>query len=413
MNTPKSIKAKLSLMMGLEWAIFGAWLPLLFSHMENLGFSVMQQTAIGTAPAVAAMLAVFFGNNWADKHFHQEKFLFVSQLIGGLALLFMFWTKSFWPFCILMYVHAFFYMPTISVTNTIAFRHLKNPATEFGHVRMWGPVGWMAVSWPIFFLLKGRDEAATEAMIPAIFVVGGVTSLALALFALRLPKTPPSSAAGDAKSSEAAWITALKYSSKPFLIVLLIVALIDSTNHMGYFVLSGGFLGDLGLPTEWIMPVMGISQFSEIFVTFGLGFILVRLGWKKTLIVGILAHAVRFAVYAFCSDYLGAIIGVQLLHGVCYACFFATLYIFIDQVYPKTVQASAQGIFNFIILGLGDLCAKWIFIPAKDALTEDGVTNYERLFLLPAGLSLAAAVILLIFFHTPSSVKKPSKEISV
>lgn len=407
--TSKGIKAQLSLMMGLEWAIFGAWLPLLFTHMENLGFSVLQQTVIGTAPAISAMLAVFFGNNWADRRFHQERFLFVSQLIGGLALMGMFWTKSFAPFVVLMYVHAFFYMPTISVTNTIAFRHLKDAAREFGHVRMWGPVGWMGVSWPIFFLLKGRETAEAEAMIAAIFVIGGLISIALALFSLTLPKTPPSAEAGGEGASGSAWLTALKFSSKPFLVVLLIVALIDSTNHMGYFVLSGGFLGDLGLPTEWIMPVMGISQFSEIFVTFALGFILIRLGWKKTLIVGILAHAARFAAYAFLSDYLPAIIGVQLLHGVCYACFFATLYIFIDSVYPKTIQASAQGLFNFIILGLGDLCAKWLFIPAKDALTTEAGTDYTKLFLLPTGLSLLAVIILAMFFRPPADVHEPDE----
>lgn len=391
-------------MMALVWAIFGAWLPLLLQLMQNLGFSVLQQTIIGTAPAAAAMLAVFFGNNWADRRFAQEKFLAASSLVAGLALIGLFWVQSFWLFALLMYVHAFFYMPLISVTNSIALRHLKDTAREFGHVRMWGPVGWMGVSWPMYFLLRGREGLAADAMIPWIFIVGGIAALLLALTGLFLPHTPPVRTASEAGHS--AWFKALRFSGKPYLLVLLFVALIDATNHMGYFILSGSFLSSLGVKTEWIMPIMGISQFSEIFVTFLLGVILVRLGWKTTMVVGILAHAARFGAYSFLADYLPVIVAVQLLHGVCYACFFATLYIFIDKAYPRDVQASAQGVFNFIILGLGDLCAKWIFIPAKAGLTTDGVTDYHTLFLIPAGLSLFAAILLALAFRPPPELRK-------
>lgn len=406
-KTDKSIKFKLSVMMGLEWAIFGAWLPLLLQHMENLSFSVMQQTIIGTAPAAAAMLAIFFGNDWADRHFASQKYLGVSHLIGGASLMGLFFTDAFWPFCILMYIHAFFYMPTISITNAISFRHLKNAQKEFGHVRMWGPVGWMAASWPMYFLLKGTTPEEAEGVIASIFMVGGLTSIALGLFSFALPHTPVLQTKEE--SSGTAWKKALGLTKSPFLLVLLFVALLDSINHMGYFILSGSFLESLGVKTELIMPIMGLSQLSEIFITFGLGFILTRLGWKTTMTVGILAHALRFMAYALLSDSLTAIVGVQLLHGVCYACFFATLYIFVDTIYPKDVSSSAQGLFNFIILGLGDLLAKWIYIPAKAAFTEDGVTNYSSLFLLPMGLSFLAALILFTFFSPPEEVRDTSR----
>jgi hypothetical protein len=187
--------------------------------------------------------------------------------------------------------------------------------------------------------------------------------------------------------------------------VLLIVALIDSINHMGYFILSGSFLESLGVRPEWIMPIMGISQLSEIFVTFALGAILMRLGWKMTLLTGIFAHGLRFMAYALMAQSLPMIVGVQLLHGVCYACFFATLYIFVDVVYPKEVSASAQGVFNFVILGVGDLLAKWLYIPAKAALTTDGVTHYSTLFLLPMTLSFVGILILVLFFKAPNEVR--------
>ncbi|MEI6712860.1 MAG: MFS transporter [Verrucomicrobiota bacterium] len=406
-KTHKSIKIKLSIMMGLQWAIFGAWLPLLLQHMEKLGFSVMQQTIIGTAPAAAAMLAIFFGNDWADRRFSAEKYLGVSHLIGGIALLGLFFTKSYPLFCVLMYVHAFFYMPTISITNAISFRHLKDPQKEFGHVRMWGPVGWMAASWPMYFLLKGTTGAQSDAMIASVFVVGGCAAILLGLFSFALPSTPVLSTGNSTTGT--AWVKALKLTSSPFLIVLLIVALIDSINHMGYFILSGSFLESLGVKPELIMPIMGLSQLSEIFVTFALGYILTRLGWKMTLLTGIFAHALRFMAYALMAESLPVIIGVQLLHGVCYACFFATLYIFVDVVYPKEVSASAQGIFNFVILGLGDLFAKWLYIPAKAAMTTDGVTHYSTLFLLPMALSFVGILILGLFFTPPNELKDTSQ----
>lgn len=132
-----------------------------------------------------------------------------------------------------------------------------------------------------------------------------------------------------------------------------------------------------------------------------LGWFLKRLGWKKTMIIGICGHAARFAVFAFFPTDHGIIIAVQLLHGICYAFFFATVYIFIDAVFPKDVRASAQGLFNLLILGLGDLSAKWLFIPLQSALTHDGETDYRTLFLIPTGMALVAIIILATLFDPP------------
>jgi MFS family permease len=193
--------------------------------------------------------------------------------------------------------------------------------------------------------------------------------------------------------------------SKPFLLVLFIVTFIDSTVHNGYFLLTGDFLGHIGIKAENIMPVMSIGQVMEIVTMAGLGFFLKRFGWRWTMTLGILGHAARFLVFAFCPDQATLVIAVQLLHGVCYAFFFATLYIFIDVAFPKDIRTSAQGLFNLLILGLGDLAAKWIFFPLKANLTHDGVVNYQQLMLVPAGLAVIAAVILLVGFRPPAELR--------
>jgi MFS family permease len=172
--------------------------------------------------------------------------------------------------------------------------------------------------------------------------------------------------------------------------------------------MAGGFLGSnvVGIKPEWIMPVMSIGQIAEILTMAVLGWFLAKMGWKTTMILGILGHAARFAVFAFMPENQTMIILVQVLHGICYAFFFATLYIFIDAAFPKDVRSSAQGLFNLLVLGLGDLAAKWFFIPLQGKLTSaEGVVNYKELFLWPTGLSLAASVILLIAFWPPKELE--------
>ena len=128
---------------------------------------------------------------------------------------------------------------------------------------------------------------------------------------------------------------------------------------------------------------------------------LAKLGWKTTMILGILGHAARFAVFALLPQNQAVIIAVQVLHGICYAFFFATLYIFIDAAFPKDVRSSAQSLFNLLVLGLGDLAAKWLFIPLQTSLTAGGTVDYRTLFLYPTFMALGAAAFLAIAFWPP------------
>jgi hypothetical protein len=333
-----------------------------------------------------------------------------SHFIGGLAILGMYWAKDFPTFFGLMLVHSLLYVPTISVSNSIAFAHMKNAEKEFGLVRMGGTIGWILAAWPLFFLLEGKTGVAATTAKANIFLVAGIASLILAAYSLTLPHTPPKRAA--AGEGGLAWLKAASFLSKPFLLVLFVVTFIDSVIHNGYFLLAGNFLGDknaAGIAEKWIMPVMSIGQVAEIATMAVLGGVLARLGWKTTMILGILGHAARFAVFAFMPQNQFMIIAVQVLHGVCYAFFFATLYIFIDAAFPKDVRSSAQSLFNLLVLGLGDLAAKWFFIPLQERLTVDGVTDYRQLFLWPAAMSLAAAVLLLVAFWPPRALATASE----
>jgi nucleoside transporter len=390
-------------MMTLQFFIWGAWLPLVWTYMGGLGFTANQTALVGSTFAIASIAAIFFSNQFVDRTFAAERFMAASHLVGGLAMLGLYFVSDFPTFFVLMLVHSLCYVPTISVANAIAFAHLKDAQRQFGLVRMGGTIGWIMASWPLYFLLKGVEGGALQRAVGNIFIVAGAASLLLAAFSLALPHTPPRQ--GAEAGDKLAWREALGFLfSTPFLLVLFIVTFIDSTVHNGYFLMTGGFLSKIGVHAENIMPVMSIGQVAEILTMAALGLALKKLGWKWTMIVGVLGHVARFLVFALLHDQIALIVAVQVLHGICYAFFFATLYIFIDVAFPKDVRTSAQGLFNLLVLGLGDLAAKWLFIPLQDHYTANGVTDYRSLFLVPAGLGVVALLLLLAAFRPPGSV---------
>src|SRR3984885_2339138 len=149
----RMIRIKLAFMMFLEYVVYGAWLPLLGLYIgkDYLNFSGIQTSWVFNAFAIASITGMFFGGQLADRYFAQEKFLAFSHLIGGLAMLGLAYQKKFWPFFGLMLLHCFFYVPTMSVTNAIAFANIKD-SRDFGFIRLWGTVGWIAASWPMTFI---------------------------------------------------------------------------------------------------------------------------------------------------------------------------------------------------------------------------------------------------------------------
>jgi nucleoside transporter len=425
-----SHRFKLTLMMALQFFIWGAWLPLIFGYLPSLGFIPAQQSWILNAFPIAAIVGMFFSNQYADRHFAAEKFLAFSHFVGGLAILSLAWVHSFWPFFLMMLLHCLLYVPTISITNSIAFANMKDPQKEFGIVRMGGTVGWILAAWPFTFILvdwekvsaanpqgikdwlgtvlsSGLTGEALQAGTRWTYIVAGIASLVLAAYSFLLPHTPAKKASEGAVE-KLAWLEALKLLKHPFVLVLWIVTLVDAFVHNSYFSWTGVFLGasretgGVGIPGNWIMPVMSVGQIAEILTMLILGAVLKRFGWRATMIFGILGHAARFAVYAFFPQHQAMIILVQILHGICYAFFFATVYIFVDAYFPKDARASAQGLFNVMILGIGALLA-YSICPylMQTVFTQNGVTNFKGLFLVPMTSAIAAAVALAMFFHPP------------
>ncbi len=197
----------------------------------------------------------------------------------------------------------------------------------------------------------------------------------------------------------------MKLLRYPFVAVLFIVTFLDATVHQMYFFWTERFLtGPVGIPSNWAPQVMTIGQFAEIVTMAFLGYVLKEVAWLGallTMVIGVLGHAIRFSVFAFFPEPVPVIL-VITLHGICYAFFFATVYIFVDEFFPKDARSSAQGLFNVLILGVGPLVGNFLGGRLGAAFSNaDGTVSFREIFLVPAGIAVVAAIFLLIFFRPP------------
>ena len=426
-----SLRSRLCAMFFLEYLIRGAWQPLLglYTGAEFLRFTGQEQAWVFNAFAIAALTGMFFGGQLADRVVSRRRFMAISHLLGGVAILGLAYVKSFWPFFGCMLVHCFFYVPTMSVSNAIVFAHVEDPQRDFGAIRLWGSVGWVAAAWPLIFIpvdwskvpaLAGMGQfvpwlgralvtlktgPAMESALARTFIVSAIASVALATLCwFGLPETtkPPQ------RGEPFAPIEAFKLLRRPIVLVLWIATFFDSVIHYGYYFWTSRYLPSIGLPKNWILPAMSIGQAMEVVTMAFLGRIIQRLGWRNTLILGVLAQSVRFGVYALGSaDTLGLVIAVNLIHGLAYACFFGAVYIFVDEQFPHDIRASAQGLFNLMQLGIALFAANFLWGWLREVFAQHEtvagkaveVINYHRLFLIPLGLSLGTALFLALFFH--------------
>ncbi|MCE9609247.1 MAG: MFS transporter [Chthoniobacter sp.] len=428
---------KLFLMMVLEFFIWGAWLPKIFGYLPAMGFTGNEQLAILLAFPVSAIVGMVFSNEFADRRFAAEKFMAFSHFVGGLAILALGFLNPaspthpapFWAFFTLMSVHCLLYVPTMSIANTLVFANIKDAARDYGFVRMGGTVGWILAAWPFIFLLVDWDQVAAahttgfvswlgtafgsplegEKLIAGTrwtYIVAGVASLVLAAFSLTLPNTPPKK--GEPGDS-LAFVKAFKVLRHPVILVLWLVTLIDSFVHNTYFFHTDSFLksASVGIPANWTQAVMSVGQIAEMLTMVILGATLKRLGWKVTMLVGIAGHALRFLVYAYLPNHQWLMVSVQLIHGICYAFYFATVYIFVEKNFPNDIRTSAQGLFNLMIFGLGDILAKifWIYYGNAKFAVAGGGMDWSKLFLVPAALAIGAMLLLAVAFH-------PKKELT-
>jgi hypothetical protein len=302
------------------------------------------------------------------------------------------------------------FMPTLALSNSLAFAHLTDRDRDFGKIRVWGTIGWIAASW-VFPMIYLQTDLRLQWMPP--FLVGpelpnvthrladslrfsALISWGYALFCLALPHTPPKRDGVEPLAFAKAFGL---LRNRPFA-VLVAASLPISVIHQVYFLQTPPFFSHLGLGDSQIGPAMTIGQFSEIAIMALLGAMLVRLGFRTVITIGALAYFVRYLIWSSPGLPVEVLVGSQFLHGICYACFFAAAYIYTDRVAPPDVRHSAQTVFGILILGggpvLGGMLSGWL---ADSYAHVGGQVDYGALWRVVALIGLAAAVGFAAFFR--------------
>lgn len=396
----------LSLMMFLQYAIWGAWEPALSGYLEkHLGFSGIGMGLIYSALPLMNLLAPFSAGQVADRWLPTQVALGIFHLFGGAFMILMAFQKTLPPMLIFMLFYSLLFAPTLALTNSLALHHLKDPQREFGPIRVWGTIGWIAAG---LILAGARKWFGTERL-PVIdaFIFAGGFSLLMGIISFALPHTPPAKEAPDPLAFREALILLRNRSYLVFFIIAFVVA----TELRLYYVLTFPFLQEagrvVGITSETLPAWMVIAQIAEIFVmTFLLPYALPRWGVRTCLLIGILAWPARYFVFALAWSVYQTMpfmvwlaIASLALHGFCYVFFFVVAFIYTDMVAPPDIRASAQALINFAVLGLGlligGLFAGWL----KDLFTVEGVTNYTYVFLVPAIITVLCAIIFAVLFR--------------
>jgi nucleoside transporter len=395
-----SVKFRLGAMMFLQYAIWGSWAPVLAAYLQNnLGFSGVQLGLIFSLLPLATIVSPFIGGQFADRWFPSQKVIAVLQLVGGVILILIANVTAFGAMMWLMLLYCLVYAPTLALTNSIAFVNLKNSEKEFGAIRVWGTLGWIAAGWALtgWRLLAKSSEGI--AMKGDTLLLAGVFSLIMGALAFSLPPTPPK------KEGAKPWafLEAFKMLKDRNFLLFSVISFVVATELQFYYVLTAPFLTSarIGVSQKSIGAVMSIAQVAEIFVmAFMLSWALKKFGIRRTLTLGILVWPVRYIIFVI-GQPAWLVIASLALHGFCYVFFFTAAYIYVDNVAPKDIRHSAQGLIATIILGLGSfvgsLFSGWI----QQVFTTDGAPNWRATFLVPTVLTLLCLVVFMAFFREP------------
>jgi nucleoside transporter len=394
----QTIRLKLSVMMFLEFFIWGAWYVTMGTYLlKTLSFSGTESGAAYGTTALAAIVSPFFVGMVADRFFATEKVLAVLHLTGAGLLYWVSTLQNFGSFYWVLLAYALCYMPTLALTNALAFHQMKDPQKEFPGIRVLGTVGWIVAGVVISAL--SAEPLALQ------FRLAAGASLALGLFAFTLPHTPPAKLGHAVSVRDVLGLDALQLMKDRSFAIFVLGSFLVCIPLQFYYAFLNPFLTEIGRTSTAVTQSLG--QVSEVGFMLLMPFFFVRLGVKNMLLVGMGAWMTRYLLFAF-GDNHGLVwmlfLGI-LLHGVCYDFFFVTGQIYVDAKAPLHIRAAAQGFITFVTYGVGMFIGSYLSGWIVDQYVTPGGHDWRTIWLIPAAMAFGVLALFAAFFSGREEAK--------
>lgn len=380
----------LGLMMFLQYYIWGSWYVTMGTFMTKfLGSTGIQIGAAYSALAIATMISPFFIGMVADRYFAAQKVMGVLHLIGGVLLFLAARVTSNSTFYWVILLYSLAYMPTIGLSNSVAFRQMSDPGKQFPLVRVFGTVGWVIAGFMIALL--GVEQTS------GTFNMAAVVSIGLGIFSFVLPDTPPPAKTSTSAKSILGFDAFVLFRDKPYLI-FFIAAIFVCIPLSFYFGFANLFLNQTGMENAAGKMVMG--QISEALFILAIPFLFNRIGVKNMLLIGMSAWIARYLCFAFgdIGPNVWMLYTGIILHGICYDFFFVTGYMYTEKKSNEKIKSASQGLFTFVTYGLGMFIGTWFSGFVTNYYSVDQVYQWQKIWFIPAYIAVAVLICFIFFF---------------
>ncbi|MBI4580611.1 MAG: MFS transporter [Planctomycetes bacterium] len=386
------LRMKLSLMMFLQYAVWGIWAPILGIHLGSLpafqlpggGPNLARIGLIYMTMPIASIIGPFIGGQIADRYFAAQRFLGVSQLLGGALLLVVGRLTGFAEVFVGMLLYNLLYAPTIALTNSISLQHWPNE--QFSKIRVWGSIGWIVIGWVFGFWVAKLDRPMGDCL-----YLAAALSFLHGLLSFAMPHTPPAKQAANPW----AFLDAVGMLRNRAFAVMAIVSFFVAIELQFYFIWTQTFLNKgVGIQESWVGRVLTAGQICEMVMMVLLPVVLAKCGFRIAMALGIAAWGLRDLAFAV-GQPIPLVVGAVALHGVGFAFFFTTIFMFADAVAPKDIKSSAQSFLASVTIGCGMLIGSLLAGPVVSACQGD----WHKVYLVPAILCAVCCVVFLMGFR--------------
>jgi nucleoside transporter len=408
-NSSGPLLGRLSVMMFLQYFVQGAYLPIASVYVErSLGFTSMQVGIFISALAVGPILAPFIIGQLVDRWFATERVMAACHIGGGVLMLLLSIQTQVWPVIVLGTAYSILYVPTMMLTNSLAFQHLKNSDMEFPWIRLFGTLGYIVPAYLIeFWWLRGLQGADLDHARAIAFVLSGIVGISMGVYCLSLPRTPP-----VRKTQDYAPGVVISLLRRQDFLVLVVVSFLIAIVHQFVIAWYSPFMReilDTGNWGAWEQSISSVGQICEIGVLAVLGLLIKQLGFKRTMLLGACAYLLRVVLFTlvfmldlpFAGKLLLAGAG-QALHGFCFGCFMAVGYMYVDKVAPADVRGSMQTLYGVFVLSLGFFVGGFVSGVVGDCFTTGtgalAVRNWTGIWLSCTVICVACVLLFAAFF---------------